>query len=69
MVVGFLVLNMVVGVVVNNYQLCQAKQEDADRRLKSSAKAKNDLQIVDKTRYGKIFVNPFRTSCHIINTL
>ena len=52
MVVGFLVLNMVVGIVVSNYQLCQEKQENADRKLKSP-KAKIPLTIVDKTRYGK----------------
>ena len=52
MVVGFLVLNMVVGIVVSNYQLCQEKQENADRKLKSP-KTKESLKIVDKTRYGK----------------
>ena len=52
MIVGFLVLNMVVGIVVSNYQLCQEKQENADRKLKSP-KTKNPLVIVDKTHYGK----------------
>ena len=52
MVVGFLVLNMVVGIVVSNYQLCQEKQENADRKSKPP-KTKEDLEIVDKTRYGK----------------
>ena len=52
MVVGFLVLNMVVGIVVSNYQLCQEKQEKADKKLKS-LKTKESMGIVDKTRYGK----------------
>ena len=62
MVVGFLVLNMVVGIVVSNYQLCQEKQENADRKLKPP-KTKEDLEIVDKTRYGK------RRYCLMIKTL
>jgi hypothetical protein len=52
MVVGFLVLNMVVGIVVSNYQHCQEIQENADRKLKSP-KTEDTLEIVDKTRYGK----------------
>ena len=51
MVVGFLVLNMVVGIVVSNYQLCQEKQENADRKLKAP-KTRDTMKIVDKTRYG-----------------
>ena len=60
MIVGFLVLNMVVGIVVSNYQLCQEKQENADKKLKSP-KTKNPLVIVDKTYYGK------NKSCFILD--
>lgn len=61
MVVGFLVLNMVVGIVVNNYQLCQEKQERADRKIKSR-KTDESLEIVDKTRNGEL-------SCELTDTV
>ena len=43
---------MVVGVVVNNYQLCQEKQEKTEKKRKQQ-QPKGGLEIVDKTHYGK----------------
>ena len=44
-------LNMMVGVVVNNYQLCQEIQEKTEKKRKQQPKG--GLEIVDKTHYGK----------------
>lgn len=48
MTVGFLVLNMIVGIVVVNYQMCQEKQELVERKSPTKT-TKDSLEITDKT--------------------
>ena len=52
MVVGFLVLNMVVGIVVNSYQLCQEKQEKTEGKVKRK-NSKNFVVDETKSRDGQ----------------